>query len=52
MLPVILVDPLWACVYAVSSIIIGILFFREMPNIAGFVGVAFYLIGAFLMTRG
>lgn len=49
--PISLVDPLWACVYALGSIAIGMLAAAEEPATGALIGVALYLVGAYLMGR-
>lgn len=50
--PLTLVDPLWACVYAVTSAVIGMALLREAPSLWALSGIGLYLAGAFLMARG
>ena len=50
--PLSLVDPLWACVYGLVSVLIGVILLKEAPSIATLAGIGLYLIGAFLMARG
>jgi drug/metabolite transporter (DMT)-like permease len=49
--PISLVDPLWACIYALGSVAIGMYAAAEHPATAALIGVALYLVGAFLMAR-
>ena len=50
--PISLVDPLWACVYALVSVGVGMLLLREAPSMTALAGVGLYLTGAVLMARG
>jgi uncharacterized membrane protein len=50
--PITLVDPMWACLYSVVSAIVGLALLREAPSTTALLGIALYLIGAFLMARG
>jgi uncharacterized membrane protein len=50
--PISLVDPMWACVYALASAIIGMCILKEHPSPVALAGVAIYIVGAFLMARG
>lgn len=47
-----LVDPLWACIYALVSVVVGVFLFRETPGVFALSGIALYLLGAFLMIKG
>lgn len=50
--PISLVDPLWACIYTLISVGIGMILLREAPGLVPLAGVALYLAGAFLMSKG
>lgn len=50
--PYSLVDPMWACIYAVTSVTIGMFLLREAPSMTALAGVGLYLAGAYLMSRG
>ncbi|MCP5405877.1 MAG: hypothetical protein H6922_06650 [Pseudomonadaceae bacterium] len=50
--PLALVDPMWACVYALTSAVVGMVLLREQPSILALSGVGLYLVGAFLMAKG
>lgn len=50
--PISLVDPLWACVYALTSVVIGMALLKEAPSLLALSGVGLYLVGAYLMSRG
>lgn len=50
--PITLVDPMWACVYALGSVAIGMVAAREQPGFYPVLGVAFYLVGVVLMAQG
>lgn len=45
--PYSLVDPLWACVYALTSLLIGIVLLREAPSLTSIAGIGLYLGGLF-----
>ncbi len=47
-----LADPLWACVYALVSILIGMGLAAENPKIISLMGVGLYIVGAFLIAIG
>lgn len=47
-----LADPLWACVYALVSILIGMGLAAENPKPISLMGVGLYIIGAFLIAIG
>jgi uncharacterized membrane protein len=50
--PITLVDPLYACLYALASALIGIALLREAPSAMALSGIGLYLVGAALMARG
>lgn len=50
--PISLVDPLWACIYALASAAIGLCVLKEHPSAISLCGVGLYLVGAFLMAKG
>jgi uncharacterized membrane protein len=50
--PYSLVDPMWACIYALSSVAIGMVLLKEGPSMTALVGIGLYLVGAYLMSRG
>ncbi|MFZ2587588.1 MAG: hypothetical protein WAZ18_05685 [Alphaproteobacteria bacterium] len=50
--PISLVDPLLACVYGLTSVVIGMILLKEAPSMTALAGVGLYLVGAFLMARG
>lgn len=50
--PLSLVDPLWACVYALTSAVIGMVLLKEAPSMVALSGIGIYLLGAYLMSRG
>ncbi len=50
--PLSLVDPLWACLYSLWSVILGIKIGAEAPSAAALSGIVLYVIGAFLMAKG
>lgn len=50
--PISLVDPLWACIYALVSLAVGMLLVKETPSVSALAGIGLYLVGAFLMARG
>jgi uncharacterized membrane protein len=50
--PITLVDPMWACLYALVSALIGMALLREAPSALALSGVALYVVGAVLMSRG
>ncbi len=47
-----LADPLWACVYALVSILIGMGLAAENPKPISLIGVGLYIAGAFLIAIG
>ena len=47
-----LADPLWACVYALVSILIGMGVAAETPKVISLLGVGLYIVGAFLIALG
>jgi uncharacterized membrane protein len=49
--PIALVDPLWACVYGLGSVVLGMVVLAERPAIGALIGVVLYIAGAFLMAR-
>ena len=50
--PISLIDPLWACIYSLVSIMLGMMVIRERPSPVALLGIAFYLTGALLMGWG
>jgi uncharacterized membrane protein len=50
--PISIVDPLWACIYALTSVIIGMILLAEAPSVWALTGIGLYIAGAILMTRG
>lgn len=50
--PISLVDPLWACIYSVVSLFIGMILIRERPNRTAIMGIILYLAGAAMMSQG
>ena len=50
--PISLVDPMWACVYSLGSVLIGVYIVRERPKLSALAGIALFMVGAFLMARG
>ena len=50
--PISLVDPLWACVYALTSVLIGMALLAEAPSAMALTGIGLYILGAVLMARG
>lgn len=50
--PLSIVDPLWACTYALVSVAIGMVLLREAPSTAALAGIGLYLAGAIMMARG
>jgi drug/metabolite transporter (DMT)-like permease len=50
--PISLVDPLWACVYALVSLTVGMLMVRERPALGAMGGIGLYMAGAALMGLG
>ena len=50
--PISLVDPLWACVYALLSLAVGMVMVRERPALGAILGIGLYLAGAVLMGLG
>jgi O-acetylserine/cysteine efflux transporter len=50
--PISLVDPLWACVYSLTSIALGMIIIRERPKPLALAGIALYLVGAGCMGYG
>lgn len=50
--PISLVDPLWACLYALVSLLIGIAIAGENPSVFAMGGISLYVLGAYLMARG
>ena len=50
--PLTLVDPMWACIYALASAAIGLSVLKEHPSAVSLAGVGLYLVGAFLMAKG
>jgi uncharacterized membrane protein len=50
--PLSLVDPLWACVYALTSVVVGMLLLHESPSPTALAGISLYVAGAVLMARG
>ncbi len=49
--PLSIVDPMWACVYTLASLAIGLLIIRETPSALSLGGIALYLLGAILMSK-
>ena len=50
--PLTLVDPMWACVYALTSAAIGMALLKEAPSMTPLDGIGLYMLGAFLRARG
>lgn len=50
--PISLIDPMWACVYSLASVCIGMMIIRERPKPKALAGIVLYLIGAALMSMG
>lgn len=50
--PITLVDPMYACLYALASALIGMALLREAPSAMALCGIGLYLVGAALMARG
>jgi uncharacterized membrane protein len=50
--PISLVDPMWACIYTLTSLAIGTVLIRERPSLVAMCGIALYLFGAVLMGLG
>lgn len=50
--PISLVDPLWACLYALISVVIGMGFAGEAPKMISLLGVGLSLLGVILIARG
>lgn len=50
--PISIIDPLWACIYALGSLALGMTLIRERPNKMALAGIALYLAGAILMGWG
>lgn len=48
--PISIVDPMWACIYALVSVGVGMIIAGEKPSIPALCGVGLYLAGAFLMA--
>lgn len=48
--PISLVDPLWACIYALGSVSVGMLAMSETPSTYALCGVGLYIIGAIFMA--
>ncbi len=49
--PYYIVDPLWACIYSIGSIFIGISMLVETPSLYALLGVGLYILGAVLMAQ-
>jgi len=49
--PYSIIDPMLACVYTLTSVLIGIAILRETPGLYSLVGVVLYLGAAILMSR-
>lgn len=49
--PYYIVDPLWACIYSIGSIFIGISMFIEKPSLYALMGVGLYILAAVLMAQ-
>ena len=50
--PISLIDPLWACVYSLISLLIGMILVKERPNRTAIAGIILYLSGVVLMSQG
>ncbi len=50
--PISLIDPMWACIYSLVSLFIGMVLIRERPNLIAIIGISLYLAGAVMMSRG
>lgn len=48
--PFSLVDPLWACIYSLASVAVGMLAMSETPSNYALCGVGLYIVGAVLMS--
>ena len=49
--PISVVDPLWACVYTLTSVAIGMILLAETPSVWALTGMGLYIAGAILMTK-
>ncbi len=49
--PISLIDPLWACIYALGSVLVGVIIIAETPSLYALMGIVLYLGGAYLMAR-
>ena len=48
--PLSIIDPLLACVYTVTSLVLGLTVLRESPGLAALSGVALYVASSLLMS--
>ena len=49
--PYAIIDPLLACIYAITSLLIGMIILQEQPGLVALTGVGLYLFGAVLMSQ-
>lgn len=49
--PYSIIDPLLACVYTLTSVVIGLVIIRENPSMLSLIGVALYVVAVILMSR-
>src|SRR5262245_37306125 len=49
--PISIVDPLWACIYTLTSVAIGMMLLAETPSVWAITGMGLYIAGAVLMTK-